>query len=106
MNPPDELWFPLLSVLLIGLALGSFVTMLSYRAPRNLSIISPPSHCPKCHTPLKLRDLMPVVSWLIEGGKCRHCSAPISARYVIIELFTALACMIAFGIAGFHPVLI
>src|SRR5580693_3040146 len=93
----DEMWFRLLAGLLVGLALGSFVTMLSYRAPRNLSIISPPSHCPNCHTPLMARDLMPVLSWLIEHGKCRHCGARISARYLIIELITTAASVAAFG---------
>ena len=106
MSPPDELWFRLLAGLMVGLALGSFVTMLSYRAPRNLSIITPPSHCPKCHTPLKARDLVPVLSWLIERGKCRHCGAAISIRYLLIELVTAAACLAAFGIMGFRPALI
>ena len=106
MSPSDELWFRLLTGLLVGLALGSFVTMLSYRAPRNLSIVSPPSHCPKCHTPLKIRDLMPVLSWLIERGKCRHCGTKIGVRYVLIELITAAACLIAFAWIGFQPELI
>src|ERR1700729_1390920 len=97
MLPQDELWFRLLAGLLVGLALGSFVTMLSYRAPRNLSIVTPPSHCPKCRTPLRPRDLMPVLSWLLEGGKCRHCGSPVSARYVLIELVTTACCMFAFG---------
>jgi prepilin signal peptidase PulO-like enzyme (type II secretory pathway) len=106
MLPPDEMWFRLLAGLLVGLALGSFVTMLSYRAPRNLSIISPPSHCPKCRTPLKIRDLVPVLSWLIERGKCRHCGEKISMRYVVIELMTALASLIAFAVIGFQYELI
>lgn len=106
MLPPDEMWFRLLAGLLVGLALGSFVTMLSYRAPRNLSIVSPPSHCPKCHTPLKPRDLVPVVSWLIEHGKCRHCGEKVGVRYVIIELLTALSCLAAFAYIGFRPELI
>src|SRR5580693_3466222 len=84
MFPQDELWFRLLAGLLVGLSLGSFVTMLSYRAPRNLSIISPPSHCPHCHTPLKARDLVPVVSWAVERGKCRHCGERCGVRYVLI----------------------
>src|SRR5580704_14042352 len=98
MSPPDELWFRLLAGLLIGLALGSFVTMLSYRAPRNLSLISPPSHCPHCHTPLAIRDLVPVFSWLLERGRCRHCKEKVGARYVIIELTTMLSCVVAFGV--------
>jgi prepilin signal peptidase PulO-like enzyme (type II secretory pathway) len=106
MYPADELWFRLLAGLLVGLALGSFVTMLSYRAPRRLSIIAPPSHCPHCHTPLKSRDLVPVLSWLVEGGKCRQCGERVSARYVVIELATALASTVAFALIGFRPELI
>ncbi len=107
MPPPfDAMWFHILTGLLVGLALGSFVTMLSYRAPRRISIVMPPSYCPKCHTPLKPRDLVPVFSWMAEGGKCRHCGAPVSVRYMIIELVTALSCTAAFAIIGYKPELI
>jgi prepilin signal peptidase PulO-like enzyme (type II secretory pathway) len=82
------------------------VTMLSYRAPRKLSIIAPPSYCPNCHTPLKARDLVPVFSWLVEHGKCRHCGKRISVRYLLIELLTAAACVAAFAEIGFQPELI
>ena len=106
MSPADEMWFRLLSGLLVGLALGSFTTMLSYRAPRNISIVTPPSHCTKCHTPLKVRDLVPVLSWLIARGKCRHCGAKIGLRYLVIELVTTISCIAAFAYFGFHPELI
>jgi prepilin signal peptidase PulO-like enzyme (type II secretory pathway) len=106
MSPPDELWFRVLAGVLVGLALGSFVTMLSYRAPRSISIIAPPSHCVKCHTPLKIRDLVPVFSWLIERGKCRHCGGKVGMRYVLIELVTTLCCIVAFAVIGFQPELI
>jgi leader peptidase (prepilin peptidase)/N-methyltransferase len=102
----DPLWFRLLAGLLVGLALGSFTTMLSYRAPRKISVVFPPSHCPKCHTPLKFRDLVPLFSWLVQHGKCRHCGAKISARYIVIELVTALAVTAAFVMTGIHPRLI
>ena len=105
MLPQDELWFRLLAGLLVGLALGSFVTMLSYRAPRNLSIVSPPSHCPHCKTPLTPRDLVPVVSWVVGGGKCRHCHKPIPARYLLVELATTAGCVVAFAVLGFQPAL-
>jgi leader peptidase (prepilin peptidase)/N-methyltransferase len=106
MSPADEMWFRLLSGLLVGLALGSFTTMLSYRAPRNISIIAPPSHCPKCRTPLKIRDLVPVLSFLIERGKCRHCGTKMGVRYIVIELLTTLCCIVAFAYFGFQPELI
>jgi prepilin signal peptidase PulO-like enzyme (type II secretory pathway) len=105
MTPPpfDALWFRLLAGLAVGLALGSFVTMLSYRLPRRLSIVSPGSFCPQCKTPLKTRDLVPVFSWLISGGKCRYCRVKIGTRYIFIELATALSSMAAFVLIGFEP---
>ncbi|MDD3182131.1 MAG: prepilin peptidase [Alphaproteobacteria bacterium] len=95
-----------LSGLIIGLILGSFTTMLSYRIPRKLSIITPPSQCPHCHTPLSKRDLIPVLSWIKEKGLCRHCHERIGTRYLIIELITTLAVTLAFVVIGFEPALI
>ncbi len=106
MFPFDTMWFRLLAGLLIGLILGSFTTMLSYRVPRRISIVQPPSQCPQCHTPLKPRDLVPVLSWLIERGQCRHCRATISPRYLVIELVTTAAVVVAFLALGFCPTLI
>ena len=106
---PEILEAPFVKVvtgLVIGLILGSFTTMLSYRMPRNLSIVSPPSQCPHCHTPLTKRDLIPVLSWLKEKGHCRHCQASIGVRYLIIELITTFAVTIAFVSFGFEPELI
>jgi prepilin signal peptidase PulO-like enzyme (type II secretory pathway) len=100
------LWFRFLAGLLVGLALGSFTTMLAYRVPRRLSIVKPPSHCPSCSTPLTPRDLVPVLSWVMEKGKCRHCHKKIGIRYPLIELFTAAASLIAFIEIGFQPALI
>lgn len=100
--PPsfDATWL-LIAGLVTGLTFGSFVTMLSYRLPRRLSIIWPGSHCPACKTPLKPRDLAPVASWVMQRGKCRYCGAFIGWRYVLIEIvlaFTAAAAFVLFGI--------
>ncbi len=105
-SPSDFVWFNLFAGLVIGLVLGSFTTMLSYRIPRRLSIVSPPSQCPKCHAPLKVRDLVPVFSWLLEKGRCRHCGERISPRYLVIELVTTVAVMAAFVCLGLSPALI
>src|SRR5277367_3992653 len=99
------LWFRFLAGLLVGLALGSFTTMLAYRIPRRISIVRPPSHCPNCNTPLKPRDLVPVVSWLMEKGRCRHCHKRIGARYLLVELFTTAGTIAAFVYIGFQPAL-
>jgi leader peptidase (prepilin peptidase)/N-methyltransferase len=73
----------------MGLAVGSFLNVVIYRVPRQESIVHPRSHCPKCGTQLADRDNIPVLSWVLLGGKCRTCQAPISARYPLVELLTA-----------------
>lgn len=72
-----------------GAAAGSFLNMLIYRLPRNLSIVFPPSHCPACRHRLGVRDLIPLLSYLVQGGRCRYCRAPIPARYLLVELWSA-----------------
>jgi prepilin signal peptidase PulO-like enzyme (type II secretory pathway) len=107
MPPPfDMLWFRIGAGLVIGLCLGSFITMLSFRLPRRMSIIWPPSHCPKCHAHLTPRDLVPVVSWLIGKGRCRHCGAKIGARYILIELATGILSAAVFAFIGISAWLI
>ena len=71
---------------ILGLAIGSFLNVVIYRVPRNESIVSPRSACPACGTPIRERDNIPVVSWLLLQGRCRDCQAPISARYPLVEL--------------------
>jgi leader peptidase (prepilin peptidase) / N-methyltransferase len=71
---------------LLGLAVGSFLNVVIYRVPRHESIVSPRSRCPICAAPIKEYDNIPVVSWLILRGRCRSCRAPISPRYLVVEL--------------------
>ena len=80
----------LLFVIATGLIFGSFITLASHRLPRAEEIIFQPSHCPACNATLRARDLWPVLSWLAERGRCRHCHASIHWRYPLIELCTAL----------------
>jgi leader peptidase (prepilin peptidase) / N-methyltransferase len=75
---------------LLGLAIGSFLNVVIWRVPRGESVATPPSHCPKCDAPIRPRDNVPVLSWLVLRGKCRHCGAPISARYPLVELATGV----------------
>ncbi|TFW00124.1 prepilin peptidase [Leifsonia flava] len=75
----------------LGLVIGSFLNVVIWRVPRGESIVHPPSACPRCGTPISARDNIPVVSWLILRGRCRHCSEPISPRYPLVEAGTALA---------------
>ncbi|UTI62551.1 prepilin peptidase [Paraconexibacter antarcticus] len=73
---------------LFGLAIGSFLNVVIWRLPRGESLSHPGSHCPKCETPIKPYDNVPVVGWLMLRGKCRSCGAPISARYPLVEAAT------------------
>ena len=81
---------------LLGLVVGSFLNVVIYRVPRNESIVTPRSFCPACHAPIAERDNVPVLSWILLRGRCRHCGASISARYPMVEgacavLFAGLA---------------
>lgn len=73
----------------IGLALGSFFTMVAWRWPREESLVHPRSHCTGCQRTLGPWELVPVVSWLVQRGRCRGCGGSVSARYPLIELATA-----------------
>ena len=76
---------------LLGLVVGSFLNVCIYRIPRGKSIVFPGSACPDCGRPVRPWDNIPVLSYLLLGGKCRACRRPIPARYPAVELLTALA---------------
>ena len=75
---------------LIGCCIGSFLNVIVYRLPNNFSIVKPRSFCPKCKTNLSWRENIPIISWLIQRGKCIHCGTSISINYPLIELVTAI----------------
>lgn len=75
---------------LVGLLFGSFLNVAIYRLPRGLSVARPRSFCPRCETPVRPVDNIPLVSWLALRGRCRHCREPISVRYPLVELTTAV----------------
>ncbi|MEN3027844.1 MAG: prepilin peptidase [Aquificaceae bacterium] len=74
-----------------GAILGSFYNVLIYRLPRNLSPISPPSRCPHCGQRIRWYDNIPIISYLLLRGRCRHCKGKISLRYPLVE--TASGCL-------------
>ena len=74
---------------IIGSCIGSFINVVVYRLPNNLSIIKPRSFCPKCKTKLTWKENVPLISWLIQKGRCINCNTSISIRYPLIELITA-----------------
>ncbi len=90
----------LLFVILSGLTFGSFVTLAAWRLPREEDIVVKPSQCPQCKTRLKFKDLWPVLSWVISGGKCRYCAKPIGVRYPLIELITLLTFLLVYARFG------
>lgn len=76
-------------IALLGLAVGSFLNVVSYRVPRRESLVRPASHCPSCGRPVRNRHNVPVLGWLMLRGRCADCRAPISARYPLVEAGTA-----------------
>ncbi len=91
-------------VFIFGSVIGSFLNVCIYRMPRDKSIVVPLSYCPVCNTPIKAWDNIPILSYIILGGKCRACKAGISFRYPLVELLNALlyvALIWRFGI-GWH----
>ncbi len=85
---------------ILGLAVGWFVNVVAWRVPRKEAIVRLPSHCPTCGGTVRAKDNVPIVSWLVLRGRCRHCGGRISVRYPLIELATAVAfvaCTIRFG---------
>ena len=90
----------------MGACVGSFLNVVVWRLPRGESIVSPPSHCPKCGKNLKWYDNLPVLGWLKLRGKCRFCGQPISARYPIVEAVTGalfVGYYVAFFMLGVGP---
>jgi len=88
---------------LFGIVVGSFLNVCISRIPEGLSIVAPGSRCPRCLTPIKPYDNVPIFGWLWLGGKCRSCKLPISPMYPLIELTTGLlfvACFLRFGLTA------
>ena len=80
----------------VGLCIGSFLNVCIWRIPNGMSLISPPSHCPKCDHPIRAWENIPVISWLCLRGKCSGCKQPISIRYPLVESLTGLIFLAVF----------
>lgn len=91
----------LVILFLFGAIVGSFANVCILRIPAEESIVSPGSHCPKCKRPVAWYDNVPMVSWLMLGGRCRSCREAISFRYFVVELATALASVALYLRLGF-----
>lgn len=89
-------WFTIAFLVVLGALIGSFLNVVVWRVPQGMSIVRPPSACPQCGHEIAWYDNIPILSWLVLGGKCRNCKARISARYPLVEAATA----VAFGVVG------
>lgn len=81
---------------IFGLLMGSFLNVCIFRIPMEQSIVSPGSHCPHCNKTIRFYDNIPLLSYLILGGKCRYCRASISLQYPLVEGMTALSSLLLF----------
>jgi leader peptidase (prepilin peptidase)/N-methyltransferase len=91
---------------LFGAVVGSFLNVVMHRVPRGESLARPRSRCPSCEAPIAPYDNVPVVSWLVLRGRCRHCAAPISGRYPAVELLTAATFAAVVAVRGFDQQLV
>ncbi|MBI9018427.1 MAG: prepilin peptidase [Phycisphaerae bacterium] len=85
---PSIIW--IIFLFLLGACVGSFLNVVVYRMPREISLVYPPSRCPNCDRNIPWYDNIPIVGWFILKGKCRQCKQPFSFRYPLFELLTAL----------------
>lgn len=92
--------FEWIIIIILGLVFGSFANVCIYRMPRNLSIVKPRSSCPNCKKLISWHDNIPVISYILLGGKCRNCKSKISIRYPIIEASCALLFALAYYSLG------
>ncbi len=99
--------WPIVALLmLVGLLIGSFLNVIVYRVPRGESVVFPGSHCPACDAPIRARDNVPVVSWLLLRGRCAGCAGRIGARYPLVEAASAAlfgAITLHFGLSAELP---
>jgi leader peptidase (prepilin peptidase) / N-methyltransferase len=87
-------------VFIFGAVIGSFLNVCIYRIPRGKSIIKPGSFCPGCEKPIKFYDNVPILSYIILGGKCRQCGSKIPVRYPFVELLTAVLFLMIYRKCG------
>ena len=87
-------------IFIIGLSIGSFLNVVIFRIDNIKTILYERSHCPRCKKILSWKDLIPFVSFMLLGGKCRYCNEPISRQYSAVELSTAILYAILFCLFG------
>ena len=98
--------FMYILVAVFGAVIGSFLNVCISRLPEGASLIFPASHCPLCQQPIRYADNIPVISYLILRGRCRHCRQKIRIRYPVVEVLTAVLALLLFWKFGFSPAFI
>ncbi len=91
----EENTLPVL-IFIFGLLIGSFLNVCICRIPKGESIVFPPSHCTNCNSKIKFYDLIPILSYLLLRGRCRHCGAKISVRYPLVEMGTGIVILLIY----------
>ncbi len=89
-------WLVLLTITLLGLCIGSFLNVCAYRLPLGESVVHPRSRCTSCGRMLTWFDNLPLVSWVVLGGRCRTCRKPVSWMYPAVEIVTALVFVVTY----------
>lgn len=87
---------------LFGIVIGSFLNVCISRIPEDLSIVRPRSRCPRCQTPIRPYDNIPVLSWFLLRGKCRNCHLPISPMYPVVEFLTGVLFVLTYFSFGLY----
>lgn len=87
-------------IFIFSLCIGSFINVVIYRLPNHISLVTPPSHCPKCNHKLAWYDNIPLFSYIMLRGRCRYCKEKISPQYFIVEILTASLATIVFLYLG------
>jgi leader peptidase (prepilin peptidase) / N-methyltransferase len=90
-------------VFVFGTCIGSFLNVCIYRLPTGISVITPPSRCPWCDQRIRFYDNIPIISYLLLRGRCRHCAASFSPRYLLVELLTGLTALAVYFKSGLTP---
>jgi leader peptidase (prepilin peptidase)/N-methyltransferase len=80
----------------MGACIASFLNVCIWRIPRGESVVSPPSHCPRCNAPIRWHQNIPILSWCCLRGRCANCREPISIRYTIVELMGGILFLLAY----------
>src|SRR5208283_561739 len=93
-------------IFIIGTIIGSFLNVCIVRLPLEKSVVFPGSHCVACRAPIEWYDNIPLISWIVLGGRCRVCKEKISFRYWFVELLTGLTFFFFYRYFGFQPILL